>query len=100
MGEFKKYKFTKQQIIKLCSEAEGVLAIKTSSFTGLFDYLKTQWNIKASDVVQIIDHYPEFVFLNRSHMLRKKLNLIRKHSKHNYNYLRQLIKRHPELFLK
>jgi len=47
-----------------------------SSFTGLFDLLKKQHKIKASDVVEIIDAYPEFVLQNKKDLLRRKIELI------------------------
>lgn len=40
MAEFRKYRFTKEQIIKLCTHAGGILASKRSTFVGLFDILK------------------------------------------------------------
>ena len=32
---------------------------------GLFDYLKKQHDIKASEVVKMIDKYPEFILQNK-----------------------------------
>jgi hypothetical protein len=40
MGEFKKYRFTKPQLIKVLKQSGGILASKLGSFTGLFDYLR------------------------------------------------------------
>ena len=40
MGEFRKYRFTREQVIKVCANAGGILASKITNFTGLFDYLK------------------------------------------------------------
>ena len=72
-----------------------------SAFVGLFDLLKKQHNIKASDVVEIIDAYPEFALQNKKDLMRRKIELILKHSKGlNDTFIKSLIKRHPELFLK
>lgn len=101
LGEFRKYRMTKEQIIKLCSNSGGILASKVSNFVGLFDFLKQRHNIKGSEVVQIIDAFPEFVFQNKKDLLRKKIELIQTHSKNlSPNYIRHLIRRHPDLFLK
>jgi mTERF len=68
---------------------------------GLFDLLRLQLKIKASDVVEIIDHFPQFVLQNRKDLLRKKIDLIRKHNKGlTDTYIKNLVKRHPDLFLK
>jgi hypothetical protein len=61
LGEFRKYRFTKEQVIRVSKDSGGILASKVSNFVGLFDLLKKNHNIKASDVVEIIDAYPEFV---------------------------------------
>jgi hypothetical protein len=47
-----------------------------SNFVGLFDMLRIQHKVKASDVVEIIDAFPEFVLQNRKDLLRKKIDLI------------------------
>ena len=65
MAEFKKYRFTKEQIIKVCSQAGGILASKITNFVGLFDFLRVNHQIKAKDVVEIIDNFPEFVYQNK-----------------------------------
>jgi hypothetical protein len=70
------------------------------TFVGLFDYLRRSHNIKASEVVEILDVYPEFVFLNKKSLIQRKVELIRKFSKRNDTYIRNLIRRHPDLFLK
>jgi mTERF len=61
MGEFRKYRFTKEQVINVCRNSGGILASRVSNMVGLFDLLKRSYNIKASDVVEIIDTYPEFI---------------------------------------
>lgn len=61
MGEFRKYNFTKDQVIKVSKESGGILASRVSNFVGLFDLLKKNYGVKASDVVDIISTYPEFI---------------------------------------
>lgn len=51
-------------------------------------------------MVEIIDNYPEFIFQNRRDLLRRKIELIAKNTKSGDTYIRALIKRHPEMFLK
>ncbi len=51
MGEFRKYRMTKEQVVKISKESGGLLASKVSNFVGLFDLLRKDLNIKASDVV-------------------------------------------------
>jgi hypothetical protein len=61
MGEFRKYRFSKEQVIKVSKESGGLLASRVSNMVGLFDLLKKNYNVKASDVVEIIDEFPEFI---------------------------------------
>lgn len=51
MGEFRKYRFTKEQVIKVSKESGGLLASRVSNLVGLFDLLRKDLGIKASDVV-------------------------------------------------
>jgi hypothetical protein len=76
------------------------LASKITNFVGLFDYLRTQYGLKASDVVEIMDAYPEFAYQNKKSLMQKKLSLIKKHSKKGETYMRTLIKRHPDMLLR
>lgn len=77
------------------------MASKVSNFVGLFDLLKQQHKIKASDLVSIIDSFPEFVLQNKKDLLRRKIELIKNNTKNlSETYIRSLIKRHPDLFLK
>lgn len=101
MGEFRKYRFTKEQVINVCQNSGGILASRVSNFVGLFDLLKKNFNIKAKDVVEIVDTFPEFILQNRKDLIRRKIELIQKNSKNlSPTYLKALIKRHPDLFLK
>lgn len=67
---------------------------------GLFDYLKQQHNIGASEVLEILEEYPEFIMQNRRDLLRKKIELIKTYSKQSETFIRTVIRRHPDLFLK
>lgn len=103
MAQFRKYRFTQDQIINVCAHSGGLLACKVSNLTGLFDYMKLSHKIKASEVIRILDTYPEFALQNRhaSTLLLRKLRMIRRHSpSRNDTYIRNLIRRHPDLFLK
>ncbi|CDW81088.1 UNKNOWN [Stylonychia lemnae] len=111
MGEFKKYRFTKEQVVRVVSisrsfnnvqlkQSGGILASRVGNFKQLFDYCRKELDIPAKDVVEIIDAFPEFIFQNKRNLLQKKVELIQKHSKCSVIYLRTLIKRHPDLFLK
>ena len=65
--------------------------------------MKLTHKIKASEVIRILDTYPEFALQNRhaSTLLLRKLRMIRRHSpSRNDTYIRNLIRRHPDLFLK
>jgi hypothetical protein len=101
MGEFRKYRFTKEQIIKVCSQAGGILASKVSNFVGLFDTLRLNHQIKAKDIVELIDNFPEFAYQNKRDLIRRKIELIRKHQKTlSDTSIRTIVKRHPDLFIK
>lgn len=111
MGEFKKYKMTNEQIINLvkfnqltnliqCSHSGGILGSKVSNFVGLFDYFRLEHKIKANELVEILDHFPQMVLQNKKDLIRKKVEIIQKYSKHSDTYIRNLLRRHPDLFLK
>lgn len=101
LGEFRKYKFTNDQILHLCKHSNGILACKVSNLKGFFDYLKIQHDISASYVIKVLDTYPEFVLQNRRDLLSKKMNLVVKNSPARTDcYLRNLIKRHPDVIMK
>ena len=114
LGEFRKYRLTKPQILNLvrksrlltilfqqCKNSGGLLGCKPANLTGLFNYLKMTHKIKASEVVEIIDRVPEMALQNRKDLLRKKFDLMKKYNKSLGDvYLRNLFRRHPDLFLK
>jgi len=51
LGHFRKYRFSNPQILALAAQSGGLLACKPSNFVGMFDYLKINYAIKASEVV-------------------------------------------------
>jgi len=67
---------------------------------GLFDYLREFHHIKAQEVVDIIVQYPDFIYQNKKDLLRRKVELIKKHTKVSDVYIRTMIRRHPDIFLK
>jgi hypothetical protein len=77
----------------------GILGSKVSNFIGLFDTLK-MYGIKATEVVKIIDILPEFALQNRRDLIRRKVELIKKESGRDDIYMRNFIKRHPDVLLK
>lgn len=77
----------------------GLLGSKVSNFIGLFDTLK-MYGIKATEVVKIIDVLPEFALQNRRDLIRRKVELIKKESGRDEIYMRNFIKRHPDVLLK
>jgi len=101
LAEFRKYRLTKEQILNLSKNSGGLLGCKPSNLVGFFNYLKWEHEIKASEVVRILDDYPELALQNRQDMIKKKFNLIKKNN-HDLSdiYLRNLFRRHPDLFLK
>lgn len=101
MGEFRKYKFSKRQILQICKKSGGLLACKVSNMVGFFDYMKRQHNIKAEKVIVLLKQYPEFIMQNRKDLLAKKIDLINKNSPHRTDcYIKNIIKRHPDMLLK
>jgi hypothetical protein len=56
--------------------------------------------MKAASVIKILDTYPELVMQNRRDLLRKKFDLIMANSPgRSETYMRNLFKRHPDMFL-
>jgi len=45
--------------LALSAKSGGLLACKPSNFVGMFDQLKINYGIKASEVVGILDDFPE-----------------------------------------
>jgi len=72
-----------------------------SNFKSLFDFMKSK-GISAKDTKNIIDAYPDFAMQYRRELIIKKSKLIESNSplKVDLKYMRQLLKRHPDLFLK
>jgi hypothetical protein len=85
--------------LNVCKNSGGILGSKVSNFIGLFDTLK-MYGIKATEVVKIIDILPEFALQNRRDLIRRKVELIKKESGRDDIYMRNFIKRHPDVLLK
>ena len=67
---------------------------------GFFDFVKMKFDLKAQEVVKILDHYPELILQNRRDLIQKKYKLIMEHSpSRSQVYMRNLFRRHPDLFL-
>jgi len=99
LAEFRKYRMTQTQIIKVCSQSGGILASKISNFIGLFDQLRV-YGVKAQDVVDIIHKLPEFALQNRKDLIKRKLDMIKREGQRDEVYMKNFIKRHPDILLK
>jgi hypothetical protein len=77
----------------------GLLGTKVSNFVGLFDTLKI-YGINASEVLKILDVLPEFALQNRRDLIHKKIELIKRESGRDEIYIRNFIKRHPDILIK
>ena len=100
LGEFKKYKMTHWQVMNVCINSGGLLGSKVSNFVGLFDTLRINYGITAQDVLQILAILPEFVLQNRNDMIRRKIELIKRESGRDDIYIRNFVKRHPDILMK
>lgn len=57
--------------------------------------------MKASTLVGMIDDYPELALQNRQDMIKKKIELIQEYNPNLTKiYVRNLVRRHPDMFLK
>ena len=99
LAHFKKYRMTKEEIMHLCLNSHGLLASKVSNFTGLFDTLKIM-GINAKDTRKIIRLLPEFALQNRKDLIRRKVELIQRESGRDDIYIRNFVKRHPDVLMK
>jgi len=99
MGQFKKYRFTHDQIKHVCTKSGGVLGCKVGNFRGLFDIL-LQYGISAKDTKKILDICPEFALQNRKDLFRRKIELIKWESGKNPVWIRNFIRRHPDILMK
>lgn len=98
-GQFKKYRFANWQIIKLVTQSGGIMGCKVSNFVGLFDNLK-HLGIKGSHAVRMMAALPEFALQNRKDLFRHKVELIQKESGRGDIYIRNFVKRHPDIAMK
>lgn len=100
LGEFRKYKMTNDQIMNLCKNSNGLLAVRTKNFQGFFDFIKLKFKIPAKELLKILDHYPQMILQNRRDLIQKKYKLIMDNSPNrSQTYMRNLFRRHPDLFL-
>lgn len=98
-GEFKKHKMKPEQIIRLCTKSGGLLGTSITNFRGVFDTLRG-FGLTASDTKHILDVLPEFSLLNRRDLLRQKISMVYKESGRDRSYIRNFVKRHPDIFMR
>ena len=85
--------------MNICTKSGGLLGSKVSNFVGLYDTLKI-YGITAREVTKIIDILPEFALQNKRDLIRKKVELIKRESGRDEIYIRNFIKRHPDILFK
>ena len=98
-GQFKKYKMSKKEIKNICINSGGLLGSKVKNFIGLFETLKPR-GISAKELLYIFSIFPEFCLQNRMNIIWQKLKLITDLSDMNATYLKNFIKRHPDIVMK
>lgn len=98
-GEFKKFRFSKEQIITLCDKSGGLLGASVSNFRGVFDTLRA-YGITAKDTKILLDAIPELVMQNRKGLLRRKIITIEREGGLARSYTRNFIKRHPDFLMR
>lgn len=100
LGQFKKYRFTKEQLIRVVNQSGGLLATKVSNMVGLFDNMK-HIGISATEVRnRILDPLPEFALQNRKDLIRLKFETIKRESGRDHIYMRNFLRRHPDIVMK
>lgn len=77
----------------------GLLGSKVSNFFGLFETLR-YYGLTPQHVIKILDLCPEFALQNRKDLLKKKINRIQSESGRDSTYIRNLVKRHPDIVMK
>ena len=77
----------------------GILGCKVGNFKGLFDVM-LQYGINAQEVKGILDILPEFALQNRRDIIHKKIELIKHESGRDEIYIRNFVKRHPDIMMK
>jgi hypothetical protein len=100
LGEFRKYKLTPKQISNYCINSGGLLGSQVENFVGLFTTMRKTVGCSAREVIAILDVLPEFALQNRKDMLKKKYQLIQQVSGRDDIYMRNFIKRHPDIIMK
>lgn len=80
LSEFRKYRFTGQEIVHVCTNSGGLLGISHRSLVGLFDTLRNNYKMDAKTVKACIIACPELALQNRQDLIRRKAELIMKES--------------------
>lgn len=75
------------------------MGAKVGSFVGLFDTLR-HLGIKPTEVKRMLELLPTFALQNRKDMIRRKIELIAFYSGRDKIYIRNFVKRHPDIMLK
>jgi hypothetical protein len=98
-GQFKKYRLTKEQIINYTTKNTGLLGCDVSNFKGLFDSM-LNYRITAKETKALCDKIPQLVIQNRQGMFTKKILQMQKEGGRSKAYMRNFIKRNPDIFMK
>jgi hypothetical protein len=98
-GQFKKYKFSNDEIKNICSNSGGLLGSRVGNFVGLFDTLR-YYGITSKDVKKILSLLPTFALQNRKDMIRLKIEVLAYQSGRDRIYMRNFVKRHPDIMIK
>ena len=99
LGQFKKYQFTHAQVIKLSIQSGGMLAAKVSNLNGIFSQM-LRLGVGAKQTRTLLCEIPEFVLQNRGDLLRLKIDIIERESGRDHIYMRNFVRRHPDIVMK
>ena len=76
------------------------MATKVGNMVGLFDNMK-HIGIGATEVRnRILDPLPEFALQNRKDLIRQKFETIKRESGRDHVYMRNFLRRHPDVVMK
>ena len=76
------------------------MACHVQNLVGFFDFFRLRLGMPAKDVLEITDHFPKLLLQNRQDLLEKKYNCMLKYDPNlTKPILRNLFKRHPDLWL-
>ena len=68
MQEFRKYRFTKEQIMRLCCESGGLLGTSHKNFRSMMHFCKHK-GVRAKRIIDIMDDLPAFAIQNRQNLI-------------------------------